>query len=124
MPDDSLQDEERRLARRLASLPQLIPGAGPVPASPQEWAGYVENIRQRVQVRAQTKTNEAVLAHLATAGYSEQFGARELRRVVDQHIKGEIAARMVVRQIRPTDAVTLRVKGGVLTIEASAGSTR
>ncbi len=84
MPDDSLQDEERRLARRLASLPQLIPGAGPVPASPQEWAGYVENIRQRVQVRAQTKTNEAVLAHLKVINgcYAEllnyQLHVREL----------------------------------------------
>jgi ATP-dependent Clp protease ATP-binding subunit ClpC len=57
---------------------------------------------------------------LAQAGYSDTFGAREVRRVIEQQVKAPLAAALAGQQVRPGQTVRLRLKNGVLDL-ASEG---
>lgn len=58
----------------------------------------------------------AVLNHLAAMAGNTVFGARELRRVIDQRVRDEIAMRLARGTIGPHRLITLRYANGVLTI--------
>ncbi len=58
----------------------------------------------------------AVLNHLAATAGNTIFGARELRRVIDQRVRDEIATRLARGTIGPHRLIALRSGDGVLTI--------
>jgi len=58
--------------------------------------------------------DQAVCAYLAEKGYSERFGARELRRTVEQQVENEIAGRILRGEASPGQIVVLKVKKGAL----------
>lgn len=60
--------------------------------------------------------DEAVLAYLSRAGFSEQFGARELRRVIEQRVENEIAGMMLRGEIAAGQIVALNAESNELRI--------
>ncbi len=79
-------------------------------------AGLLEELRE--QLRKQQVGLEwdgEALALLARVGYSDTFGARELRRVIERHVKDGIAQ----QQIQPGQVVRLQVREGELEMSSS-----
>ncbi|MHC5114632.1 MAG: ATP-dependent chaperone ClpB [Planctomycetota bacterium] len=70
------------------------------------------NLRQRLEERelAMKITGEAVEA-LADEGYDPQFGARPLKRVIQQRIENPLASRILAGELEPGDTVEIDYRG-------------
>ncbi|MCP4837890.1 MAG: ATP-dependent chaperone ClpB [Planctomycetes bacterium] len=68
----------------------------------------LEHLRKRMADRnLQLNATEAALDALAEAGWDPQFGARPLKRVIQQQIENEIAMRILSGTVTDGDAVSL-----------------
>jgi ATP-dependent Clp protease ATP-binding subunit ClpB len=96
------------------------------PLSKEALADIVENQVQEVVQRLSNKritldiTTEA-RAWLAEKGYSPQYGARPLKRVIQDKILTPIASLMVEQGIKEGGNVTVSVKGGELSFDVRKG---
>jgi ATP-dependent Clp protease ATP-binding subunit ClpB len=70
----------------------------------------LDQFTQRLGRQAQLSLNydDAVLAWLADQGYSPDFGARPLKRLIQQEIETPLSRMIVKGQIRPGDTVCIR----------------
>ncbi|MBL9147964.1 MAG: ATP-dependent chaperone ClpB [Phycisphaerae bacterium] len=94
----------------------------------KELGGIVEiqlrNLRKRLADRqlALDVTTEAK-THLANEGYDPQFGARPLKRVIQQRIENQIATRILVGEYQPGDTIVVGYAGKSFTFERRAGES-
>ncbi len=93
----------------------------------KELGGIVEiqlkNLRKRLADRqlALEVTTEAK-NHLAAEGYDPQFGARPLKRVIQQRIENALATRILVGEFQPGDTIVVGYAGKSFTFEARRGA--
>ncbi|GIW09632.1 MAG: hypothetical protein KatS3mg061_0689 [Dehalococcoidia bacterium] len=57
---------------------------------------------------------------LAERGYDETFGARPLRRVIQNHIEDRLSEALLAGSVRPGDTVTVVVEGDDLAFKTAA----
>jgi ATP-dependent Clp protease ATP-binding subunit ClpB len=92
----------------------------------KELASIVEiqlkNLRKRLADRQLSLdiTTEAK-NHLAAEGYDPQFGARPLKRVIQQRIENQIATRILVGEYQPDDTIVVGYAGKSFTFERRPG---
>ncbi|MBN2309988.1 MAG: ATP-dependent Clp protease ATP-binding subunit [Candidatus Hydrogenedentes bacterium] len=88
----------------------------------------IRRILQRCLADLQSRLNkrgidlhvyQGAYEHLAEAGYSAEYGARELQRTVDRLVVNPISAMILEDRIRAGDCARVLVKDGQLTIAAA-----
>lgn len=62
--------------------------------------------------------------HLAAEGYDPQFGARPLKRVIQQRIENPIATRILIGQFQPDDTIVVGYEVCNFTFEARRDANR
>ncbi|RMH80330.1 MAG: ATP-dependent Clp protease ATP-binding subunit, partial [Calditrichaeota bacterium] len=81
-------------------------------------ANLLERFRQRLLPQdIDLQWDKKVPAYLAKQGYSEQFGARELRRVIEQQVENQIAGKMLRGELGAGQIVRLTVKKEALIMQ-------
>ena len=58
------------------------------------------------------QVNEDLAFYFAEVGYDEVFGARPLRRAIEEKLVDEIATRIIEGNIKPGDTIKPQVKDG------------
>lgn len=78
-------------------------------------------IKQLIQTLAKQhlhlEVNKAVQEHLAAIGFDENYGARPLRRIIQETIVDEIALRLIEHTIKEKDRIAVDYKQGKMTIQ-------
>ena len=78
----------------------------------------IEQLAARMADRGFTLTvRDAALDQLAEQGFDPQFGARPLKRVIQQHVENEIARRILAGDLVEGDGVDINAVDGALVIE-------
>jgi ATP-dependent Clp protease ATP-binding subunit ClpC len=77
---------------------------------------YVHDLEQLLATRkAKLQLDDAVYDHLTQLGESEEYGARELRRVVDHSLRQPLAEELLRRGAEAGGTIRVGVQGGHLT---------
>ncbi len=77
----------------------------------------LRKVEERLARRGITlKLSKAALAHLAEAGYDEAFGARPLKRLIQNEILDELSLRILEGKIKEGDTVDVDCKGGKIVL--------
>lgn len=90
--------------------------------SPKELVKISEQHLQRVRERmaengVELKISDDVSMHFAEVGYDPVFGARPLRRAVEEQLVDEIAMRIIEGTVKPGDTVNPKVSDGKIILE-------
>ncbi len=96
------------------------------PLSEEQIARIVEiqmaKVRERLARKGVTLSlTKAAAAHIAARGFDPAFGARPLKRVIQEEILDELSLRLIEGKIREGDAVTADVESGRIALEAKKG---
>ncbi|MBM4120850.1 MAG: ATP-dependent chaperone ClpB [Nitrospira sp.] len=85
----------------------------------------VTQLRERLEERRILLTlTSAATANLATRGYDAVYGARPLKRLIQQELETPIARLLVKGEVKDGDTVTVDTKNEQLVVIASPGSGR
>lgn len=77
----------------------------------------LENVQARLKKQnLSVEFSKAVIDHLVHIGFDEVYGARPLKRVINEVIVDEIAFRIVEGTLKPMDTITVDMKGGTIDI--------
>lgn len=77
----------------------------------------LENVSKRLKKQnLDVSFSKAVIDHLVTIGFDEVYGARPLKRVINEVIVDEIALQIVEGRIKPLDHIDVDMKGGKISI--------
>ena len=68
--------------------------------------------RVKEQLNIDLEVSGPVRNHLAEAGFDERYGARPLRRVIQNEIEDELAEEYLAGRVKNGDHVVLRMKDG------------
>jgi len=68
------------------------------------------------------EVTDAARRHLAREGYSPDFGARPLRRLIQREIENPIARKLLAGEIRPGQTIVVDFKGDRLIFETTVGA--
>jgi ATP-dependent Clp protease ATP-binding subunit ClpB len=72
----------------------------------------LEQVRERMRENnIELKISEDVALYFAEIGYDPLFGARPLRRAIEEKLIDEVAMRIIEGTIKPGDVITPKVKG-------------
>ena len=90
--------------------------------TPQDLAGIVDiqvdNLRRRLSDRGLSLAlTEDARTALADEGYDPQFGARPLKRVIQQRIENPIATKILAGDLEPGDTIAVDYAGKSFTFE-------
>jgi ATP-dependent Clp protease ATP-binding subunit ClpB len=78
----------------------------------------VERLRQRLRdARLELSVREAALERLAEAGFDPVYGARPLKRAIQQQLENPLAQSILSGRFSPGDTVVVDVRGGELVLE-------
>ena len=77
--------------------------------------GYLEKRLAKLEIRLDV--SDAALAELAKAGYDPVFGARPLKRAIQQYIENPLAKRILEGDFAAEDTIRVDVKMGVIGFE-------
>jgi ATP-dependent Clp protease ATP-binding subunit ClpC len=69
------------------------------------------------------EVTETAVALLADMGYSKEYGARPLRRVIEQHLENPLGGMLLRGAVRAGHIVVIDVKGDKIEIRVGAGET-
>ncbi len=84
----------------------------------------VEEVRERLLAKGiKLKATPAVLGYLAKEGYDPHYGARPIRRLIQNRILNPLAQLIVSRGLGDEDQVSLGLKGKDFTFEIRKGKT-
>ncbi len=73
----------------------------------------LDDVKKRLQKQdLHFEVTEAVKKYLSVAGFDEVFGARPLKRVINESIVDEIALQIIEKKIQPADTVIVDYKQG------------
>ncbi len=82
----------------------------------------VRHLQTRLAQREMTLTlTDAAKDRLAADGYDPAFGARPLKRLIQQQIENPLAQRIIAGDLAPGDAITVEVAGDGFTFRKSPG---
>jgi ATP-dependent Clp protease ATP-binding subunit ClpB len=77
--------------------------------------GYLEKRLAKLEIRLDV--SDAALAELAKAGYDPVFGARPLKRAIQQFIENPLAKRILEGDFAAEDTIRVDVKKGAIGFE-------
>lgn len=78
---------------------------------------HLERVRERMAENGiELKITDDLAMHFAEVGYDPVFGARPLRRAVEEQLVDEIAMRIIEGTVKPGDVVEPQVKDGKIVI--------
>ncbi|MBQ4640517.1 MAG: ATP-dependent Clp protease ATP-binding subunit, partial [Clostridia bacterium] len=78
----------------------------------------LRQVADRLQEREMNLTyGQDVIAHLAQAGYDEQYGARPLRRMIQRTVEDALSEKLIAGHIHLGDTVHMAVQEGEITFE-------
>jgi ATP-dependent Clp protease ATP-binding subunit ClpB len=78
----------------------------------------LEKLKKRLaQQQLTLDVDAAAKKLLASEGYDPQFGARPLKRAVQEHILNPLSMRLLEGEFKPGDKIKVTVKGGELVFE-------
>jgi len=81
----------------------------------------IDGIRRRlVDRRIGIRMYQGAYEHLAQAGYSVEFGARELRRIVERLVAGPLSDRLLSGDFKDGDMIEILMVDGDLTYRKGA----
>jgi len=81
------------------------------------------DLRQRLTEQAITvELTEAAKAWLVKEGYNPAYGARPLRRAIEQHVENPLANRLLAGEFKSGDTVTVDMKDNALTFNVTSGA--
>lgn len=69
------------------------------------------------------EVTDGALVWLCERGYDETYGARYLRRTIEQHVENPIASMILRDEARPRHIVRVDVRDGTLAFELSGKET-
>lgn len=69
------------------------------------------------------EATDAAVAWLATKGYDPVYGARALRRAIEQHVENPVVDKILQEEIRPGHTVRVDLKNDALVINVQRGET-
>jgi ATP-dependent Clp protease ATP-binding subunit ClpB len=85
----------------------------------------LRNLRKRLaERRIGLEVTTEARNHLAAEGYDPQFGARPLKRVIQQRLENPIATRILGGEVRPEDTIVVGYAGKSFTFEIRRGQQR
>lgn len=77
----------------------------------------LEEVRTRMRENdIDLKISNDVALYFAEVGYDPMFGARPLRRAIEEKLVDEIATRIIEGTVKPGDTITPKVKDGKITL--------
>lgn len=77
----------------------------------------LERVRERMQENnINLEINEDLISYFAEEGYDPIFGARPLRRLIEERLVDEIALRMIEGSVKPGDTITPVIKDGKIVL--------
>ncbi|MGI9861804.1 ATP-dependent chaperone ClpB [Moorella naiadis] len=86
----------------------------------------LERLAARLQqtLPGSLRWEDAVLTYLANKGYEPTYGARPLKRVIQQEVETPLSRKLVSGEIKPGDSITLTVAHGNIdfTVQSLAGT--
>ncbi|MGB4466943.1 MAG: ATP-dependent chaperone ClpB [Azovibrio sp.] len=74
--------------------------------------GYLEKRVQQLEM--QLRVEDSALDELAKAGFDPVFGARPLKRAIQQHIENPLAKQILEGKFGPKDTIVVSCEGGVM----------
>lgn len=78
----------------------------------------IEKVNERMKENnIHLEVHDDVLSYIAEEGFDPVFGARPLKRVIEEKIVDEIASRIIEGTIKPGDTARILVKDGNISIE-------
>ncbi|MGE5385561.1 MAG: ATP-dependent chaperone ClpB [Betaproteobacteria bacterium] len=81
--------------------------------------GYLE--KRLAQLDMRLEVDESALAELAKAGFDPVFGARPLKRAIQQQIENPLAKAILEGRFAAKDAISVRAEAGQMRFERKAG---
>ncbi|MGQ9586221.1 MAG: ATP-dependent Clp protease ATP-binding subunit [Anaerolineae bacterium] len=82
----------------------------------------LSEVRERLaERRIRLTLTEAAHDWLATRGYSRDFGARPLKRLIEQTVEDALSERLLAGEFKEGDLVTVDVEGEQITLRAEPG---
>jgi ATP-dependent Clp protease ATP-binding subunit ClpA len=69
------------------------------------------------------EVEDAAVEWLCRQGYDQTYGARPLRRVIEQYVENRIAGKLLREEIRPSHVITVDLKEGALVIGLTGTAT-
>ncbi len=66
------------------------------------------------------KVDEKAISHFAQQGYSDDYGARPLRRLIQKELDNELSGKIITGDLQPGDEVTVTAKNSGLMIAISS----
>lgn len=78
---------------------------------------FITNLNKRLKSQgANLKVTESALKYLIEKGYSPEYGARPLRRLIEQEIEDRIAEQILENKLTEGSTIVISVKDGNLTL--------
>ncbi len=78
---------------------------------------FISNLNKRLLKQgASLKVTESALKYLIERGYSPEYGARPLRRLIEQEVEDRIAEQILENRLVAGSIIVLSVKNGNLAI--------
>ncbi len=78
---------------------------------------FIANLNKRLNNKgASLKVTEGALKYLIEKGYSPEYGARPLRRLIEQEVEDRIAEQILENKLEPGSVIVLSVKNNNLVI--------
>ena len=92
------------------------------PLSPEQLSKiakiFINNLNKKlVEQNITLKVTESALRYLTTKGYDRDYGARPLRRLIEQEVEDRIAEYLLEETIVPGDTIIISAKEGYLSIK-------
>ena len=85
---------------------------------------FIANLNKRLNNKgASLKVTEGALKYLIEKGYSPEYGARPLRRLIEQEVEDRIAEQILENKLEPGSVIVLSVKNNNLVIGYEAKQT-
>lgn len=83
----------------------------------------LDDVKQRLtKQNLDFEATNALKSHLKTVGFDEVFGARPLKRIINELVVDEIALQIIESKIKPLDQVIADYKGGHVVISVKRAS--
>ena len=88
---------------------------GTSPASPASSCKYLE--KRLAQMEMKLEVSDAALAELAKAGFDPVYGARPLKRAIQQELENPLSKEILSGRFGPKDVIRVDVEDGRFTFE-------
>lgn len=85
----------------------------------------ISEVQKRLKAKEITlSVSDAVCDYLAEKGYDPKFGARPLRRIIQNEVLNRVAMKMVSGEVKAKDTLVVEIIDGIISIEKKASKVR